>query len=414
MNTDNNNEAKSDENLNLTETEAENSLNSNTESKTDASCKSTKPGTDNDLDGTKSKVDDKLNIAQYFLFILITASLFLCWKMMQGYMDPLIIAIILSVLTHPIYEWIRLKCNDRKNLAAFISSVLLIMVIIVPLFLVFSAVIRQGIISVSAINRWIADGNIERVAQTPMISHSLNLLREQMDGTLFKGVDFQSLMVTVSSYAGELMMNQSKYLISNISSVIVKFFLMTFIFFFVIQDQKKIFDYIFHLSPLSSTHEKILIEKIKAVAKSALLGTLVTAISQGTAGGIAFAICGLPGFFWGAVMAFASLIPFVGTSLIWGPAVIWLFLSGSWPYALFLTIWSVFVVGTIDNVVRPLFMKGSAGMGTLLIFFSIIGGLNYFGITGLLYGPMIFGLTIVLLYIYDLEFHDFLKQQDEI
>ncbi|MBF0257737.1 MAG: AI-2E family transporter [Desulfamplus sp.] len=362
---------------------------------------------------TEAKVHDKLNIAHYFLFILITASLVLCWKMMQSYMDPLIIAVILSVLTHPIYEWIRLKCNNRKNLAAFISSVLLIMVIIIPLFLIFSAVIRQGIISVSAINRWIADGNIERVAQTPMISHALALLREQMDGTLFKGVDFQSLMITVSSYTGELLMNQSKFIISNISSVTAKFFLMTFIFFFVIQDQKKIFDYIFHLSPLSSTHEKILIEKIKAVAKSALLGTLVTAISQGTAGGIAFAICGLPGFFWGAVMAFASLIPFVGTSLIWGPAVIWLFLSGSWPYALFLTIWSVFVVGTIDNVVRPLFMKGSAGMGTLLIFFSIIGGLNYFGITGLLYGPMIFGLTIVLLYIYDLEFHDFLKQQDE-
>ncbi len=331
---------------------------------------------------------------------------------MEGYIDPVVIAIILSVLTHPIYEWINKKCGNRNNVAALISAILLNLVIIIPLFFVFSAVIRQGILSVNAINRWVTDGNIEKIAQTPFISQALDIIHKQMDGTLLKGVDFHSIMVTVSSHAGEIMMSQGRYAISNISSVAGKFFLMTFVFFFVIQDQKKIFDYIFHLSPLSSSHEKMLTDKIKSVAKSAILGTLVTALSQGAAGGIAFAICGFPGFFWGAVMAFASLIPFVGTALIWVPAALWLFISGSWGYGIFLLIWSVIIVGTIDNIVRPLFMKGSAGMGTLLIFFSILGGLNYFGITGLLYGPMVFGLTIVLLYIYDVEFHVFLQNQD--
>ncbi|MBF0378379.1 MAG: AI-2E family transporter [Desulfamplus sp.] len=354
----------------------------------------------------------KLNISHYFLFIMIALSLFLCWKMVKGYIDPIVIAFILSVLTHPIYEWIRRKCRYNNNIAAFISSILLNLVIIIPLFFIFSAVIRQGILSLDSINRWIAGGNIEKVAQIPFISDALELFHKHIEDTIFKSVDFNSLIVTVSSHAGEIMMSQGKYIISNISSVAGKFFLMTFIFFFVVQDQKKIFDYILHLSPLSSTHEKMLTEKIKAVAKSAILGTLITALSQGVAGGIAFAVCGFPGFFWGAVMSFASLIPFVGTALIWLPAAIWLFISSSWGYAVFLVIWSVVVVGTIDNIVRPLFMKGSAGMGTLLIFFSILGGLNYFGITGLLYGPMVFGLTIVLLYIYDVEFHEFLKTQD--
>ncbi|MBF0301868.1 MAG: AI-2E family transporter [Desulfamplus sp.] len=361
---------------------------------------------------TKHEPDIKLNISQYFLFILIALSLFLCWNMMQGYIDPVIIAIILSVLTHPIYEWINKKCGNRSNLAAIISSILLNLVIIIPLFFIFSAVIRQGIISVNDINLWIKDGNIQRLAQTPLISEALAFIHEKMEGTLFKEIDFNALMITLSSHVGEIMMSQGKYAISNISSVAGKFFLMTFVFFFVIQDQRKIFDYILHLSPLSNSNENMIAQKIKAVAKSAILGTLVTAVSQGVAGGVAFAICGLPGFFWGAVMAFASLIPFVGTALIWVPAVIWLFISGSWGYGIFLLIWSVIVVGTIDNIVRPLFMKGSAGMGTLLIFFSILGGLNYFGITGLIYGPMVFGLTIVLLYIYDVEFNSFLKHQD--
>ncbi|MBF0210183.1 MAG: AI-2E family transporter [Desulfamplus sp.] len=362
---------------------------------------------------TKNELNSTLNIAHYFLFMLIAISLFLCWKMMQGYIDPVVIAIILSALTHPIYEWIKKRCGNRSNLAAFISCLLLNLVIIIPLFLIFSAVIRQGILSVSAINRWIADGNIEKILQIPFISNALALFDEHIEDTLFKSIDFNDLMINISSYVGEIMMSQGKYIISNISSVAGKFFLMSFAFFFIIQDQKRIFDYVLHLSPLSSTHEKMLTDKIKAVAKSAILGTLITALSQGAAGGVAFAICGLPGFFWGAVMAFASLIPFVGTSLIWVPAAIWLFISGSWGYGTFLIIWSALVVGSIDNFVRPLFMKGSAGMGTLLIFFSILGGLNYFGITGLVYGPIIFGLTIVLLYIYDVEFHLFLKHQDK-
>ncbi len=333
--------------------------------------------------------------------------------MMRGYLDPVIIAVILAVLCNPAYQWLKTKCRGRKKTAALLSCLLLIMVIIIPLTLVFLAVIKQGILSFNAINQWVSQGNIERLAQTPFVSKMMTLSQTYIKESLLKGVDLNGIMITVSSHAGELLMNQGKYLIANISAVVGKFFLMTFVFFFAIQEQEKNFQYISHLIPLSSAQERIVVTKIKAVAKSALLGTLVTSMSQGIAGGIAFTICGLPGIFWGAVMAFASLIPVVGTALIWVPAALWLFISGSWGYGIFMVLWSAVVVGMIDNLVRPLFMKGSADMSTLLIFFSILGGINYFGLTGLLYGPMVFGLTLVLLYIYDLEFRTFLDHQDQ-
>ncbi len=187
---------------------------------------------------------------------------------------------------------------------------------------------------------------------------------------------------------------------------------MIFTFFFIIRDEKTIYQYALHLIPLSSSYENKIMEKIKTVARSALLGTLVTAVAQGAAGGIAFKIAGLPGLFWGMTMAFASLIPIVGTALVWMPAAGYLFISGHWGYGIFMVLWCVIVVGMIDNLVRPLFMQGAADMSTFLIFFSIIGGINYFGLIGLLYGPLIFGLTMVLLYIYNLEFETFLNQQD--
>jgi predicted PurR-regulated permease PerM len=203
-------------------------------------------------------------------------------------------------------------------------------------------------------------------------------------------------------------------LVSNLSAIVMQFFLMLFVLFFLLRDKDTIFEAILHLIPLSSSQERQILVRIETVAKSVFLGTFVTGIVQGFAGGIAFSIANLPGLFWGTVMAFASLIPVVGTALIWVPASVYLFLSGRWGYGIFMVLWCSIIVGMSDNFVRPLFMKGSgSNMSMLLIFLAILGGLNYFGLMGLLYGPLLIGLTIVLLYMYSLEFEAFLTQQDK-
>ncbi|MDW1956705.1 AI-2E family transporter, partial [Vibrio sp. Vb0562] len=134
--------------------------------------------------------------------------------------------------------------------------------------------------------------------------------------------------------------------------------------------------------------------------------------AQGLAGGIGMWLADFPGLFWGTMMGFASFIPVVGTALIWIPAAAYLFLTGDITWAIFLTAWSVVIVGSIDNLLRPLLMQGSAGMNTLMIFFSLLGGLHLFGLIGLIYGPLIFAVTMVLFNIYEEEFKDFLNQQD--
>jgi predicted PurR-regulated permease PerM len=139
----------------------------------------------------------------------------------------------------------------------------------------------------------------------------------------------------------------------------------------------------------------------------------LTAIAQGLAGGFAMWLAGFPGLFWGTMMGFASFIPVVGTALIWVPATIYLLLTNQWEWAIFLTAWGVLVVGSIDNIVRPLLMQGNSGMNTLLIFFSLLGGIHLYGLIGLIYGPIIFALTLVLFNMYETEFKSFLDQQDK-
>jgi predicted PurR-regulated permease PerM len=325
--------------------------------------------------------------------------------MINIYLNPIIFGLILAILANPLYEWILKKMKGKASLAAGVLCVLLVVVIVFPFMILFSLVIKQGIVSFTAINNWVMAGNLEQL---------IELYKKYLPATGFlNDIDLKVTITSLSTNSGKFLIQKSGTIASNISAVFINFGLMIFVFFFVLQNEKKMFDYINHLIPLSKDHESILIEKIKAVSKSALLGTLVTAAGQGLAGGIAFAICGLPGFFWGAVMGFASLIPVVGTALVWLPAAVFLFITGDIKLGLFMIIWCVIVVGMIDNFVRPLFMSGSANMSSILIFFSILGGLNLFGLAGLLYGPLIFAITMVLFYIYELEFAEFLIKQDD-
>jgi predicted PurR-regulated permease PerM len=124
-------------------------------------------------------------------------------------------------------------------------------------------------------------------------------------------------------------------------------------------------------------------------------------------------IAGISPFFWGTMMAFTSLIPVVGTALVWVPAASYLLLVGSWGKALFLVIWSALLVGSIDNFLRPVLMKGETEISSVYLFLAILGGISLFGMAGILYGPLILGITAVLIHLSELEYGHVLTKEGE-
>lgn len=357
--------------------------------------------------------------SNYFLFFLLFIVLIGCYNVIKPYLHTIIVAAILAIIFSPVHKRIEKLFRGKSNFAAFFSCLLLTLVVVLPLLIMLLSVIQQGIQSFKAMYEWFEALKMNDVSQHPFVIGSITRfndflpdLKKVFPDIDLKNIKIDKIMLNFTASIGKMLIDQGGSLAGNITSLIGKFFLMLFTFFFFIRDEEKIVKYVLHLVPLSATQEEKIIVKIKAVSKSALLGTFVTAIAQGAAGGFAFWIAGLPGLFWGMVMAFASLIPMVGTALVWVPAAFYLFISGQWPYGLFMVIWCIVLVGGIDNLVRPLFMQGSADMSTLLIFFAILGGINFFGLLGLLYGPLIFGLAMVLLYIYDGEYETFLNRQD--
>ena len=378
------------------------------------------PQPDGTPDSSKAAQRPQTLHGQYFLFFLIAVSLIACYLLIQPYIHAILLAGILSILAYPLHRRIARVCGGRTSLAAFLTSALLTLIVLIPLLFVIFALLQQGAQVFNAIYDWVSTGAYKRLLEHPwVVSVSQFSQKYVPDAQKYfpnfnlEQIRLENIMLQTSSKIGKNLLNQGGNLLSNITSLIMQFFLMLFTFFFMVRDQESMFKGLLHLIPLSRSQENEIIEKVRSVAKSVLLGTLVTALLQGLSGGIAFYIAHLPALFWGTMIAFASLIPMVGTALIWVPAAVYLFLSGHWGYALFMVCWCIPLVSSIDNFVRPMFMQGAGrNMSMLVIFFSLLGGINYFGLIGLLYGPLIVGLTMVFLYIYSLEFREFLNQQD--
>ncbi|WP_213995719.1 AI-2E family transporter [Arsukibacterium sp.] len=354
----------------------------------------------------------KIEPGHWVLIIFLLLALYASYLLIAPYIGPVVLAFVLSLLCFPVHQWIVRKFPDKPNLASTLTCSLLVVVILVPAALVVMAIVQQSVTFAKQSYQWVEDGGAEKLLQQPFIKNGIDRLNDflpnsdfSIDGIIDKFTDF------ASGFSKE-MLDVSTKVVGDVTGMIISFFLMLFVLFFLLRDHKKIIESLFWILPLARSQEEKLLTEANTVARSAVLGTFLTALAQGAAGGIGMAIVGMPGLFWGTMMVFASLIPVVGAALIWVPASLYLLLTGDWPWALFLTVWGAIVVGSIDNFLRPILMQGTSNMSTLVLFLSLIGGLHLFGIIGLIYGPIIFGLTHVLIKMYTIEFRDFLEKQD--
>ncbi|UUM30168.1 AI-2E family transporter [Vibrio japonicus] len=360
-------------------------------------------------------MSDKVKITSnhWVLIAALLAAGFACFLLVEPYINSIVMAFIISLLMFPVHEQIEQRLPSHKNLTSLLSCIILTFIIVVPLLFVFAAIVQQGSAFSQNVYQWVTSGGIQTLFEHPWVVKGLSLINTYLP---FDSVNPQEIAQKIASFAtsfGSNLVGISAKVLGDATTFLMDFFLMLFVLFFLLRDHDKIISAIRHILPLSRSQEDKLLDEIEQVSKSAVMGSFLTAIAQGFAGGIGMWLAGFPGLFWGTMMGFASFIPVVGTALIWIPAVIYLFLTGDNTWAIFLLIWSIIVVGSIDNLLRPLLMQGSAGMNTLMIFFSLLGGLHLFGLIGLIYGPLIFAITMVLFKIYEEEFQDFLDRQDQ-
>ncbi|MCK9275421.1 MAG: AI-2E family transporter [Syntrophales bacterium] len=343
-----------------------------------------------------------------FLLAVLFLSLYLAFLLVKPFIHTIIISVLLASLIFPLKGHLLRFFHGRRNVTALMSVVIITFLIVIPVLVFIAALVSQAVDTINDISDWINEGNLERLLKHGWMKSVIDWFKVHLEFVEFRQSDVQSYLLQGSKNVGQFVIEQGAALLGNVTSLVFHFFVIIFITFFLIRDGEEMLGQIKYLAPLREEQKNQIIGRIKAVSRSALLGTFLTALCQAIVGGIGFAIVGIPALFWGTVLGFSSLVPVVGTSLVSIPAIGYLVITGKTAFAIFLAIWSVVLVGSVDNFVRPFFMRGEGRMSTFYIFLAIIGGIDLFGLMGLVYGPLILGFASVMIYIYRVEYSDML------
>ncbi len=345
------------------------------------------------------------------LFAMLLFSLYLAYRLAEPFLHAIIMGIVFAALSAPLFVRFMRYTNGRRVISALITLLLIVLCGIFPLAVFLKKLIPQAMDSVSSISLWISQHNADQILSSPWVVSILDWVHENIPFVSLTQAEISEALLSVSKTV-------SQYFISGVGSVLqvtmtftMHFLLVLLVMFFMLLDGPRLLARLQYLSPLRRRQNEALAGNLRRVARAVLVGGLLVAALQGLAGGIGMAVVGLPALFCGTMMAVASLVPVVGTGLVWVPVAVWLFINGQTWQCAFITIWCAVVVTSIDTFLRPLFIRNSAGLSTFFLFMSIIGGLKAFGMLGIFYGPLILGFAVAMVSLYSEEYHDFLSSK---
>jgi predicted PurR-regulated permease PerM len=292
----------------------------------------------------------------------------------------------------------------RKFQRAFLLLLLFLVVLVIPVSIFLGIVGSQALEVSSSVAPWIE----AQMAQPDEIDRWVRRLPFADELAPYK----DEILTKLGELAGGVGSFVARLLAQAARGTVVFFFMLFILLysmFFFLKDGRKLLDKIVYYMPLEAEDEMRMVNKFMSVSRATIKGTLVIGVVQGGLAGLAFAVVGIPGAaFWGTVMAVLSIIPALGTGLVWIPAAIWLAATGHVGPAVGLTVWCAAVVGTADNFLRPWLVGRDTEMPDLLILLSTLGGLTMFGAFGLVVGPIVAALFVAVWEIYGDTFKDVL------
>lgn len=347
---------------------------------------------------------DAVNKSVLILLLLVISALFL--SMIHQFLMAIFLAGLFSALARPIYLYFEKLFGGRRHLASLTTLALLFFIVLIPLLFLLGIVVGQAIDVGQWVTPWIKQTMSEHGAMTEYL----------------KSLPFYDKILpyqqTIMQKAGQAIGAISKFLVDGLSAATVgtvnfvfMAFVMLYTMFFFFMDGKKLIEKMLYYLPLQSSDENRMLDKFTSVTRAMLKGTFLIGLLQGGLAGLAFLVVGIDNaVFWGAIMAVLSIIPSIGSALVWLPAAIILIANGEATGGIGLAVFCGVVVGGLDNVLRPILVGKDTQMHELMIFFSTLGGIFMFGVVGLFIGPVIASLFITIWEIYGVAFKDLLPE----
>jgi predicted PurR-regulated permease PerM len=340
-----------------------------------------------------------------FFFTLLLVILYVALLILSPFIVALTWAAILAVIVYPGYVWLLKLLRGRATLAALIVTVLLAFLIIFPALRIAGFLAEEAVEVVNVVRNMANEKDFEALKQESWILDLLGIWDWAHVQLATYQIDLKEALIQGAQKSSGFLASQVKGIAQNVFVFVVNIIVALFTLFFFLRDGKELGQRIGRLLPMEPQHKELLFANIVDSIFAVVHGCLIVAMLQGLLAGFAYWILGVPfAIVLGVATAFAALLPIGGSTLISIPASIYLFIQGNYLQGVILIGWSLGIVGTIDNLLKPVFIGSRLRLPVLFLFFSILGGLALFGALGLILGPVVFALLAALLDLYMKEY----------
>ena len=357
--------------------------------------------------------------ARYFFILAIAVVLALFFWVISPFLNVLVYASLIAVVFNPVFKWISKVLRGHTGIAAFLTTLVVMLVVLTPLTLFIIFLVQEAVSAYDILDSKLVEIDFESFRFTGAFSDLpwigdiwTNLaqrynLRELLGNYNF---DLFSLVRDLGEKISTFLVSQSGTVLKSVGDTMIGVLILLLTIFFFFRDGENLTDFLKRLSPLPTKYENEIENKLRETTYAIVVGNFGTAILQGLVGAIGFAIAGVDNvLFWGTIMAFASLIPYIGAAFVWFPASLAFMVQGEWVWAIFLFLWGLCLISIVDNVARPILIGSRSKMHPLATFLVVLGGIFVFGLKGIIFGPLILSLTVTIIHIYQLEYHEVLK-----
>lgn len=339
----------------------------------------------------------------FFFILLILVGIGIVFLFLP-FFTAIVMAAIFAILFQKPYRFFLRLTKNRSSLSAFGTCLLMAFLVVTPIFLSLSFAVSEA----NALYHSLGDQTTEAlVGNIFQNAERIPIIGQVFDSEALNA----SVVVADIEKVGKNILGLIQAAYQGVASFLFWVFVMFFAFYYFLVDGKRAINYLMRMSPLRDEHDQLLMDKFVSMGRATIKGTILVGLIQGCLGGLMFWIAGIPSpIVWTLIMIVCSIIPVAGAGLVWVPAgLILIFLGNIWQGFFILGV-GIGVISTIDNILRPKLVGNKVHMHPLLVFFSSLGGIVAFGLSGFIIGPVILALFLALMEIYGLEFSRELKR----
>jgi predicted PurR-regulated permease PerM len=340
------------------------------------------------------------HIALVLFIVLVVIASYLFYAIFRPFLASIIWGAVLAGIFYPLNAILKRR-HLRDNLRAVIMCVIVVAVIIVPAVFLTIGLIGEAANSLPKLREAIDQGQLDFLLKPEAYGWNEKIKDFLGDYVDASNLDIESFIVDNVQRLSTFLLQQFSNLIGNLSLAVATFAFTVLSMFFFFRDGDRLAVRLKDLLPMREELKQSLTTRLREVIEASIYGQVLVAAIQGVLGGLIFWMVGLPSpIFWGTVMAMLSLIPIVGPYLVYIPAGVILILSGSWVRGVIVLILGIIVVSQSDNLLRPMIVSSRTKIPTLVLFFSILGGIKLFGLLGIILGPVVASIILTLVEVY--------------